>query len=213
MSRRRLAISFAVMCATLVFPRQARAGLADIIWEMSGPQMVGETVRCRFPLHGGKVQCRVSLEADKTKTPDTERVWFTLEAGGYVSTGVNHGGTNYEAGNIWAIAVEPMAEFLYEGDIKEAYRKHSGVGAAYFGVGGVISRYFVKGATPGFMQFGIKVRPVAIAFSGWAVEYNLRLYPKGFTPYQFGFGAPTDRKFEIVPSVSVSIPYHLWNLF
>jgi hypothetical protein len=211
---RRLAIFWAVLCATLVFPQTARAGLGDIIWEMSGPQMVGGIIRCRMPFGSGKKECGIRvLSKDTPPNPEVEHVWFAFEGGVYVSTGQNSGGTNYTAGSIWMFAFEPMLEFRYDGDISAAYDRPRdgvpGVGAVYGGVGPLINRFLVKGDTPAFTKYGIKLRPIAIAWSGWAIEYNVRLYPDGFTPDQFGFGPPMDinREFEAVQSISVSVPW------
>jgi len=215
---RRLAISWAVLCATLVFPQQARAGLGDIIWEMSGPQMIGAIVRCRIPFGGGAKQCGVQVlnPADAAKR-QVEHIWFAIEGGVYGSTGHNSGGTDYTAGSIWMFAFEPMLEFRYDGDISAAYDRPAsgpGIGAVYGGIGPLVNRFLVKGEAESFTAYGIKVRPIAIAWSGWAIEYNIRLYPDGVTPDQFGFGPPMDfnRPFEAVQSISISVPWLKWKL-
>ena len=216
MSRRRLAICLAVMCATLVFPRHARAGLGDIIWEMTGPQMVGLIVRCRFPLNGTARQCDVRPLAPKDASREVEKVWFALEGGVYTSTGHNPADeTDYRAGHIWMFTFEPMLEVRYPsgGDISQAYTKDSGVGAVYGGIGPMINHFLVKGPAEAFTTYGVKLRPIAIAYNGWAVEYNIRLYPNGVTPDQFGFGPPVDtnRPFEAVQSISISVPWLKWK--
>ena len=218
MLRRRLAICLAVICATLVFPQHARAGLGDIIWEMTGPQMVGAIIRCRIPFGGGARQCGVQLVAPDPKLAaaqgtEAERVWVAVEGGPYVSTGKNAEDTDYKFGRIWMFAFEPMLEFRYDGDISRAYEKNSRVGAVYGGFGPMVNRFLVKGPAESFTKYGIKLRPIAIAYNGWAIEYNIRLYPDGFTPDQFGFGTPVDfnRPFEAVQSVSVSVPWLKWR--
>jgi hypothetical protein len=215
---RRLAIFWAVLCATLVFPQHARAGLGDIIWEMSGPQMVGAIIRCRIPFGGGAKQCGVQLIDPKAAPKrEVEHVWFAIEGGVYTSTGHNSGGNDYKAWDIWMFAFEPMLEFRYDGDISAAYDRPapgtSGVGAVYGGIGPLINRFVVKGEPESFTKYGIKLRPIAIAYAGWAIEYNIRLYPDGFTPDQFGFGTPTDanRPFEAVQSISISVPWLKWK--
>lgn len=217
---RRLAICGAVMIATFAFPGYARAGLADIIWEMSGPQMIGVLVRCRVPLHEGATQCGVQLplnpepKAAANGQPAREVVWLALEGGAYVSTGHNSGGNDYKFGHIGMLTFEPMIEFGFAGDIARAYEKDSEIGAVYGGIGPMINRFLVKGPAESFTKYGIKLRPIAIAFSGWALEYNIRIYPEGFTPDQFGFGPPRDfdRPFEAVQSISVSVPWLKWKL-
>lgn len=210
MSRRPLAICFAIVCATLAYPQHARAGLGDIIWEMTGPQMVGKIIRCRFPLNDTGPQCQVrTLREDASK--GEEKIWFAAEGGVYVSTGHNSGGHDYEAWNIWMLTFEPMLEVRYPsgGDISRAYTKDSGRGAVYGGIGPMINRFLVKGPAKAFTRYGIKFRPIAIAYNGWGVEWNIRVYPDGVTPDQFGFGPPLsiNRPFEAVQSVSISVPW------
>jgi hypothetical protein len=214
MSRRRLAVCFAVLCATLAYPEHARAGLGDIIWEMTGPQLVGGIVRCRVPFNGTATQCDVrTLRTNETK--EVEKIWFAAEGGVYVSTGHNGGGIPYEAWNIWMLTLEPMFEVRYPsgGDISQAYTRNSGVGAVYGGIGPMINRFLVKGPAEAFTKYGIKVRPIAIAYNGWAVEWNIRVYPDGVTPDQFGFGPPLtiNRPFEAVQSISISVPWVKWK--
>jgi hypothetical protein len=217
MLRRRLAICCAVMLTTFVAPNYARAGLADIIWEMSGPQLVGVVLRCRVPVDGGKKSCDVRLARNflyEKKNP--EKVWFAIEGGAYVSTGHNSGGIDYKFGRIGMFAFEPMMEFRYGGDIRNAYDKTlvPRVGAIYGGIGPMINSFIVRGSTPAFAKYGVKLRPLAITYSDWTLEYNVRLYPDGFTPDEFGFGPRLDinRPFEAVQSISVSIPWLTWRL-
>ena len=230
---RRLAICCAVMLATLVFPTHARAGLMDIIWEMSGPQMIGTLVRCRIPFNDARKTCEVKVVLTPDGRIKHENVWLALEGGAYVSTGLNNGGTDYKFGRIGMFAFEPMLEFRYAGDIAAANEKPrkptqsvaQGTqntqpesprwGAVYGGVGLMINRFVVKGSAPSFTKYGVKVRPIAITYGGWTVEYNLRLYPDGFTPDQFGFGPPVSENhpFEAVQSIGVTIPWATWRLW
>lgn len=211
---RRLAICFGLLCATLAYPTHARAGLGDIIWEMSGPQMVGVVVRCRVPFdrQSEGPHCIVNiLGLDE----ESEKVWLAVEGGAYVSTGKNAGGVDYKFGRIGMFAFEPMLEFRYAGNIAAAYDRRERQKVFYGGVGPMINSFIVRGSTPAFAKYGVKLRPIAFAMAGWAVEYNLRLYPDGFTPDQFGFGPPLkfNRPFEAVHSVGVSIPYLQWKIW
>jgi len=214
MSRRRLAVCCAVICATLIFPRQAHAGLADIIWEMSGPQMVGLMLRCRVPFGGGATSCSIAAAQQAVDGGVKKKwVWLSVEGGAYVSTGHNSGGIDYEFGRIGMFTFEPMVEFLGTGDIGAASMKGDHAGAVYFGIGPMINRFVVKGPAPSFWKHGVKLRPIAIAFSRWALEYNIRIYNDGFTPDEFGFGAPMkiNRPFEAVQSISVTVPWLQWK--
>jgi hypothetical protein len=187
--------------------------------------MVGVIIRCRIPLNGATKQCHVKLSAREkaareaaSGNRETEPVWLALEGGAYVSTGHNAGGIDYKFGRIGMFAFEPMLEFRYAGDIVAAQvnpaPKTEGKGAVYGGVGPMINSFIVRGSTPAFAKYGVKFRPIAIAFAGWGVEYNIRLYPDGFTPDQFGFGPRMkfNRPFEAVQSIGISVPWLTWKL-
>jgi hypothetical protein len=214
MLRRRLAMCCAVMLATLIFPAHARAGLIDIIWEMTGPQMIGVSIRCRMSFRSGQNEkCVITLPVaqpgELALDPGPEKLWFALEGGAFVSTGKNSGDIDYKFGRIGMFAFEPMLEFRYAGDIGAAYSKKDGFGAVYGGVGPLINSFIVRGSTVAFAKYGVKLRPIAMVYSGWVLEYNVRLYTDKVTPDQFGFGPPMkyDRPHEFIHSIGVSIPW------
>ena len=113
MKPRRLWMVASVFALMLLGPRVAEAGIGEFIWEMSGPQMVGGGVQCKFHLTGGLDICYVSfplpaplIAADAPKP----RFRVSLDGGVYVSTGKNAGGVDYEAWKTWMLAFDPMIE-------------------------------------------------------------------------------------------------------
>jgi hypothetical protein len=172
----------------------ARAGLIDIIWDMSGPQMVGLVLRCRVPLDGGATKCdlvekKVGIQAGQTDVMKGPRVWFNVEGAVYTSTGKNEGNTNYRAFRTHMLGFDPVAEYAWVSN--DRVRVFSGAGATLqFLVGDGFNR---------FGKAGFKVRPIGVEI-GDRVElaFNVRLYPDGFGADQFGFGPPPtgDRPFE-----------------
>ena len=143
----------------------------------------------------------------------TQKVWLALEGGAYVSTGHNSGGQDYKAGRIGMFAFEPMLEFRYAGDISRAYDRTEPVsGAVYGGVGVMINRFIVKGATPAFTKYGVKLRPIAITFSGCYSSTTSgsmrRVHPDGSGWPPMETNRPLKRAFN-----RISIPWLTWRLW
>ena len=184
-------------------PAVANAGLIDIIWDMSGPQMIGDVGRCRVPVTGGETKCSF-FGAPNGENPDVmeTRAWVSLEGGVYFSTGKNEGDTDYEAFRTFMLSFEPVVE----------------VGSLTFNTGRVrlfhgagLASHFLFG--PDFRRFtnaGFKLRPVGVEIGDrLEVSLNIRLYPDGFGADQFGFGpSPAgDRPFEHTWGFTVGYKY------
>ena len=222
--RWRLVLGGLVLASLLGFPATATAGIMDIIWEMSGPQMIGGVIRCRFPFDDTYAKCELSVTAANkaeriARNEWEERLWFALEGGVLTSTGHNardrSGDIDYKFGRIWMLGVEPILEGSWKGDIKEASESGSGKGVVYHGAGLFYNRFIVHDAKP-LNKAGVKLRPIGIMYSGWGLEYNIRLYPRGFTPDEFGFGDRIEgvkRPFEAVHSVGILLPWPRWRLW
>jgi hypothetical protein len=174
--RQALAIGCLFMIVALL-PRNSYAGIIDLIWEMSGPQMIGGLVECRFALQGDLDQCTVVGIETAGPSVAPPRRWIALAGGLYVSTGKNADGTEYEGGDAFMLAFEPMFEFI------TAARENV---AMYHGVGATVN--FLTGSDfKRFFNGGLKLRPVGFILGGRVnVSYTLRVYPRGFTPAKFG---------------------------
>src|SRR5262245_15116887 len=97
MSRTSLGIAGIVLIALLAFPGVARASIIDVIWKMSGPQLVGAVLHCEFdPVSASspdytRSECRV-LDYRFTgalKERKERPWWLSLDLGAYTSTGRN----------------------------------------------------------------------------------------------------------------------------
>ena len=83
----------------LAFPSTGHASIWDIIWGMSGPQMMGPVFHCEWDLQhrsGEKedvIECRAIdyLFYHKLKPRPDRRVWLSLDSGVYFSTGKDSG--------------------------------------------------------------------------------------------------------------------------
>jgi hypothetical protein len=173
-------------------PIPARASFLDIIWEMSGPQMLGYgLVLCRVPIVGGQTSCQVTEKRVGPGSPtiSERRVWLNLEGAVYVSLWKDQGETDYRFGRYYMASFEPAIEFA---------SKRSGNVRLFHGAG--LASHFLAG--PDFRRFtnaGFKVRPIAFEFGNrFELAYNERYYPNGFGADQFGFDVvvPEDREFE-----------------
>lgn len=74
---------------------------------------------------------------------------------------------------------------------------------------GPLINHFVVSGSGAFTKVGMKLRPLGIVYSAWAIEYNIRIYDDRFTPDDFGCGPrmPNDRNFEFVHSIGITIPF------
>src|SRR5262245_44245158 len=182
MSKRGLLIGTCMVTIVLAFPRTGSAGLADFILEMSGPQMVGLLAQCRIAVGGAFEDCRAAPGMRIAGQGGQSRVHLTLEGGPYFSTGKNEGGQNYVFFKIGMLAFDPMLE------VESVSRPGFSM---YHGVLGVSYNFLFGSGVDAFTNVAFKLRPIGIAFPvgrGWKleVEYNLRLYPNGFTADEFG---------------------------
>jgi hypothetical protein len=208
MSQRRqwtVASLFVVMC---VIPRPASANLWDLIWEMSGPQMIGFRAECRHGFDGTFAGCRIppGFPIGNVGARTNVRTWLALEGGLYVSTGKNADDPDvdeveFEFGDAFMIAFEPMIEVR-----STSWMHHGVLGVSY--------DFFLGPDFRRFTNAGFKLRPVAVAVpvgGGFTLDvaYNLRLYPNGFTASDFN-KAPVPvlrNRSEAVHSISFDVRF------
>jgi len=200
--RRRLWIGALVFAALLVFPRTGSAGIGEVILELSGPQFVGGGLECKFTLQGILEQCYAVVPgvAREGSIAKVRRVRLSIEGTGFVSTGKNSNGVDYEFGHIWMLSFDPMLEYVsLERPPLTIY--HGFLGASY-------NLFFGKDFDA-FANVALKLRPIGVRIKGVAFEYNIRLYPNRFTPEQFGKTSvtpSTTTTTEAVHSFSFLIP-------
>lgn len=193
---RLLPVMVALVGILLIRPGDAQAGLMDFIWDMSGPQMIGGTFRCRIPVGGGATKCSAvgypvfGVDKFASDVMTERRTWVNLGAALYTSTGKNDGDTNYRAWRTEMVSFEPMVEHAWVSNAR--FR-------VFQGAGGTFQFLFGPDVPDAFGNAGFKLRLIGVEIGDlWEVAFNMRLYPDGFGSDQFGFGPspPGDRPFE-----------------
>ena len=207
MSRRRLGIGV-LLAACLAMPTRSSAdSLIDLIWEMSGPQMIGFLSECRIALDGSFEHCKVFEK--KVVGPgarSTTKVWLSLQGGPFFSTGKNASGQDYKFFKVGMIAFDPMLEV-------QSVTRSNGF-AMYHGVLGVSYNLLFGEGFDTFTNVAFKLRPIGLTFplgGGWKfdLEYNVRLYPSGFSADEFGKVpvAPPLNRAETVQGVGLGLRF------
>jgi len=207
MMGRRIAVAGTLLIALLGVPRPSEAGLLEIIWEMSGPRMLGISVGCMVNVESRSLdQCRLGSLPTYTVTKmdtgsqptKTQHGPFLVLAGTLMgSTGHDSDTQGYDWGEIWMAAFEPgVAVRSYE---NANIQVHHGTGISYEWLFGRDIRHFDK--------FAFTVTPIDVAYKRVAVGFKLRLYPNGFTDDEFKGGPliTKNRAFETTFGFTFSI--------
>jgi hypothetical protein len=191
MSQGRLWICASVFAASLAYPITASAGIGEIILQMSGPRMLGVGLECRMVFSGTREPCKVSSPATAVffaeNQPDV-KMWLSLGGGFYWSLNKTVDGQDYDTGEVKMWSFDPMLEI--ESKAWPIENKNLKL-QIYHGVLGVSYNLLHGDAFPTFSNAALRLRPagIVIPFStNWGVDfsYNVRLYPRGFTPEDFG---------------------------
>jgi len=196
---RRIALIGSLLIALVGIPRPSEAGLLELIWELSGPRMLGAGYSCMYSLRTGeRDQCRAGTGfVQGTSYSEKGRLFLVLGGSIFASTGKDSDTQSYDWGEIWMVALEPGVAFRsYE---NSAIQVHHGVGISYDVLfGGDIRR---------FDKFAFTVTPVDFAYKRVAVGIKYRLYPNGFTDDEFKPGprVSMNRAFESVFSLTFNV--------
>ena len=196
---RRIVVMGALAVALFGAPRPSHAGLLEIIWEMSGPQMIGLSYACMYGTVSRSLeQCRLGRFITKT-TPVSKGIgpYFVLGGGLFGSTGKDSSTQNYDWGEIWMLALEPgVALRSYD---KADVQVHHAAGISYELLFGDDIRRFDK--------FAFTITPIDVAYKRIAVGVKLRLYPHGFSDDEFKPGPliTRDRPFETTVGFTFSV--------
>lgn len=197
-------------CAGLLQARTTEAGLADFIWGLSGPQLIGLGFGCRweFGTPPKREVCEVGGSAPVKFSANAEETKHFFSIGGMVFRSTGRDSENqterYSPGDVYMIAFEPSVSVR---------KRYPGVHNIYHGVGPTINYLFghrrdypdVNGDPQkfdGFWKGGVKVTMAekVLAKQHLAVGVNVRLYPRGFTDDEFRPGGrlTIKRPFEAV---------------
>jgi len=201
---RRIAVLGMLLFALLGMPRTSNAGILELIWEMSGPQMVGLGYGCLYSLKPVKQDhCRIGstfFSPAMQKKNVNRGPYLALGASIFGSTGRDSATQGYDWGEIWMLALEPgLAVRSYECGPNSEVQVHHGVGISYDLMFGRDIRRFDK--------FAITVTPIDVVLKRVAVGIKLRMYPNGFTDDEFKPG-PTisqNRPFEATLGFTFSV--------
>jgi hypothetical protein len=214
MMGRRIAVVGTLLIALLGAPRPSEAGLLEIIWEMSGPQMLGFALGCLYSPSTKKFeQCRIgenptaqymSAKADT----DRPKTFIGFSGGIYGSTGVDSGTQEYKWWEIGMVELGTGLSFRSFDPTDNHVRVQHGFGVVYERLFGRGIENFNNGAIHPFNKFAFTVTPVDVTINDKvAFGIKLRLYPHGFTDDQLkaGLTPATDRPFETTVGFTFSI--------
>jgi hypothetical protein len=194
---RRIVVTGALLLAVLGVPRPTQAGLLDFIWEMSGPQMIGVGYGCYYTLGFEREECRIhGVTAMPTTATRRHGPFIVLDTSYFLSTDKG----KYDGGQVHMFMIEPGVAFRTIGDTAaQDWRLYHSIGATY--------DYLFGKDMRGFDKAGIKITPFDLAYKRVAFAFEVRLYPRGFTDDEFGFGPRQtgDRPSEAVYGFKVSL--------
>jgi hypothetical protein len=193
MMGRRIAVVGSLLIALVSIPRPSEAGLLELIWEMSGPRMLGFGYGCMYsPRTQTWVQCRSNPLLQARNTATEKGPFFVLGGSILASTGRDSDTQSYDWGEIWMVALQPgVAVRSYENATKTV-QVHHAVGVEYDVLFGRDIRRFDK--------FAMTVTLVDVSYKKVTAGLKYRLYPNGFTDDEFKPGPreSMDRPFEAV---------------
>jgi hypothetical protein len=187
------------LLSLLTIPSMGHASIVDIIWGMSGPQMIGVVLHCEYDLQhkgGGNegerdvIECRGldHLFFNKLKPRSERVVWLSLDAGYYFSTTKDSDDNEFDWLKNHMLAFEPLVEVLSYRSVHNNFMLHHGL----FG----ITYNVLFGSNFGtFDKAGFKFRPVGVTIGKrFNASFTLRYYPNRFNSEDFGIINPTQVK-------------------
>jgi hypothetical protein len=185
------------LLALFAFPKTSEASIWDIIWGMSGPQMMGPVLHCEWDLQhksgeGDIFECRAIdyLFHNQVRSRTARNVWMSLDSGFYFSTGKDSGDdpnrNQFRAFETFMVAFEPMLE-VRSHTSKNIMLYHGLMGVSY---GVLFGKNFDT-----FDNVGLKFRPIGVAIKQkYNASFTLRYYPRRFVSEDFGIINPTEDK-------------------
>ena len=202
MSRRKLG-TMGILLSLLAIPGTAYASIIDIIFGMSGPQMIGVVLHCEIDLEHKTadpdkkdvLECRGVdyLFYKQLKPRPMRRVWLSLDAGYYFSTSKDSDSNQYDWFKNHMVAFEPILEVRsYTSPENNVMVHHGLMGITYdvlFGENTLGEDYDT------FDNVGLKFRPIGVTINKrYNASFTLRYYPRRFTSEDFGIINPTQDK-------------------
>jgi hypothetical protein len=173
--------------ALLGVPRPSNAGLLELIWEMSGPQMIGSGASCLYTFGLQKVECRlggVFLKAASDPEINLHGPFLVLGGSALVSTSKDSDTQEYGWFDANMVAFEPGVLVFSKVSTSSELRIAHGTGVTWGLLFGENFRRFDK--------FGFSIIPIEVSYKKFIVAAKIRIYPNGFTDDEFGFGPRLD---------------------
>ena len=202
MSRKKLG-TMGILLSLLAIPSAAHGSIIDIIFGMSGPQMIGVVLHCELDLEHKSadpdkkdvLECRGIdyLFYKQLKPRPVRRVWLSLDAAYYFSTGKNSDGNVYSKFNDHMVAFEPILEVRSYTSGENNFMLHHGLmGVTYDLLWGENSQGQDYDT---FDNVGLKFRPIGVTINKkYNASFTLRYYPRRFTSEDFGIINPAQDK-------------------
>jgi hypothetical protein len=173
--------------ALLGVPRRSDAGLLELIWEMSGPQMIGSGFSCLYNFGLQKQECRIGgvfLKPESERPKNPHGPFLVLGGSGFVSTSKDSDTQQYGWFDANMVAFEPGVLVFSKPDPEDGVRFAHGAGISYGLLFGENFRRFDK--------FAFSFIPIEVSYKKIIVAAKIRIYPNGFTDDEFGFGPRLD---------------------
>ncbi len=184
---RRIVVLGLMMFALLGVPRRSEAGLLELIWEMSGPQMIGSGASCLYTFSMQKVGVPARgcvLQRSEQPNINLHGPFLVLGGSGLVSTSKDSDTQEYGWFDANMVAFEPGVLVFSKVSTSSELRVAHGTGVTWGLLFGDNFRRFDK--------FGYSIVPVEVSYKKFIVALKIRIYPNGFTDDEFGFGPRLD---------------------
>jgi len=180
---RRIVLAGTLLVALLGAPRPSDAGLLEIIWEMSGPQLIGSGAGCLYTFQLQKQECRIGgifLLPESQKPTNPHGPFLVLSGSGFFSTPRDSKTQEYGWFDANMVAFEPGVLAFSKVGSPTSWRLGHGAGVSYGLLFGENFRRFDK--------FAVSIIPIEASRGKWILGVKFRIYPNGFTDDEFGFG-------------------------
>ena len=204
---RRCAAVGVFLVALLGMPRTGHAGILELIWALSGPQMIGAGYSCLFRPPLERLGCRIGSSAAtiKNDTPPPPRVGellFVLGGVVFTSTSKDSDTQQYDWFDANMVAFEPGVVVFSRVPPVDGWRVSHGAGISYDLVFGDNFRRFDK--------FAFTVTPIQLTYKRLTFGIKLRIFPNGFTDDEFGFGPRLDFNRPAETTVGAGFSWIIW---
>jgi len=185
-----------ILLSLLAIPSTGHASIIDIIWGMSGPQMIGVVLHCEVDLEHKSVDKEDLIECrgidyllyHRLKPRPVRRVWLSLDAAYYFSTDKDSDGNEFNWFENHMVAFEPILEVRSYTSPDENFMVHHGLMGITYDV--LFGENFDT-----FDNVGLKFRPIGVTINKrYNASFTLRYYPRRFVSEDFGIINPTQNK-------------------